>query len=142
MAATATDTEETLFADQNINADAIAWSGEIDRGADTLADLGTVLLEIDASPSDSWAAITASDGYLRVLVAPLDGTAGTRYDDITGAPIAPVSEFAVDAALNEPVAVMLPQGCRYFQIGVQNKSGQNIINNAASAKLLYQAVTL
>ena len=136
--ATVTDTSVALFADQTINNDAIAWSvEEIDRGEDTIADIATVLVRVTG-----WAATTDAGGYLRILVAPLDGTGGTLHDDLVGMPITPVSELGTTAGIDAAVQVMLPQGCRYVKVGVENKSGQNTAANAASADLLYQAVTL
>lgn len=134
--ATATDTKVALFADKTINDGAIEWSAEIDRGANTLADLATVLVRVSG-----WANTTDAGGYLSILVAPLDATGGTLHDDLVGMPITPASSLGAAVGIDAAVQVALPAGARYFKVGVENQSGQNTAASAVDADLLYQAVT-
>jgi len=138
MAAAITDVEKTAadvgIDTVTINDDASTTGSELDRGADTDVMPVTVLLTITG-----FAAAPDAGGYMKVALAPLDGTGGILFDDTLGDAIVPVT---ADALYKVPVSLTWYAGCRYAKVIVTNKSGQNTDASAVSAEMRWQAGTL
>ena len=138
MAATITDVEKTAaqvgIDTVTVNDGAEATGSELDRGENTDVGIVTALLTVTG-----FAAAPDSGGYMTVYLAPLDGTGGTLFDDVTGPAVVPVT---ADALYNAPVQLAWPAGVRYAKAIVGNESGQNTDADAVSLELRWQAVTV